>query len=228
MKRPKDAQRLLLPLSHVHVLAGYLSPLYKAYFGRENYGLDLTDPTDPRIYAGAAGVVLAAGCDDSLGNTVIVRYEGVWNHRDERVMDVVLRYSHLSAITVAVGMEVETGDVLGILGCTAIADRGLLLHLEADADCEQPTYTPTLHSGGDFLQPGNRRQPTTLDPAALLHIGPGQCLGLLQPDWCRPEHFALPEVPRHEPGSSLSVFEKFESVLRATEEYLQPDEEDNE
>ena len=221
MKRPKDAQQLLLPLSHTQVLAGYLSETYRAYYGRDNYGLDLTDRTDPCIYASGRGTVLATGCDDSLGQTIVVRYGHVWNHEAGQVMDVVMRYCHLSTITVAAGMSVCRGDLIGLMGSTAIADQGIFLHLEVDTDLLHPTATPSLISEGDFLRPGNRQDTTTFCPCALLHIGPRQVLSALQPDWCDPKAMTLPEAEIHLPGSSLQVFEKFESALRATEVYLE-------
>lgn len=221
MKRPGDAQQLTLPLTHAQVLAGYLNDTYRACYGRDNYGLDMTDRTDPCVYAGGQGVVVATGCDDSLGRTVIVRYDNVYNHREKRAEDVVIRYCYLSAVRVAAGRPVVRGELIGLMGCTAVPERGVFLHMEADTDLEHPTATPSLITEGDFLHPGNRQELSTFCPLDLLHVSPRQSIEVLQPDWCDADVRELPGADFHVPGSSLQVFEKFESALRATEAHLE-------
>lgn len=224
MKKPKGAQQLILPLSHAQILAGYLNDTYKAYYGRDNYGIDLTDRTDPCVYAGGTGVVLATGKDDSLGNTVIVRYDNVFCPKSGEVLDIVVRYSFLSTITTAAGRPTVAGELIGLIGGTVLQNRGIMLHVEADMDLLCPTCTPSLSSEGGFLRPGNRRVPTTIDPTGLFCIGPGQKISILQPDWCAPESIDLPVIETYMPGSSLSVFKKFEEAaaqIRAQAELTQ-------
>ncbi len=82
-------------------------------------GVDIDADPGEAVHAAASGVVRVAGRKGALGNAVrLVHGSGL-----------TTRYGHLSEITVAVGEEVEQGDVVGYVGRTGRA-TGYHLHFE--------------------------------------------------------------------------------------------------
>jgi len=76
------------------------------------------DAGDP-VFAAAAGVVVFAGTRGGYGGLVEIRHVGG--------LDTL--YAHLSSLNVSIGDPVETGDVIGSVGCTGLC-TGPHLHFE--------------------------------------------------------------------------------------------------
>ena len=89
--------------------------------GTEAYhtGMDLAATTGTRVLAAGAGKVAFAGPRSGYGNLVEI------DHGD----GIVSRYGHLSAILVAPGDTVATGDLIGKSGSTG-RSTGPHLHFE--------------------------------------------------------------------------------------------------
>jgi murein DD-endopeptidase MepM/ murein hydrolase activator NlpD len=98
-----------------------------------HHGGDYMNPAGTPVLAAAAGKVIVTGNDletaygvkpDFYGNLVI-------QELDQRFQDqpVYLVYGHLSESLVEVGDQLETGDVLGLVGMTGVA-IGNHLHFE--------------------------------------------------------------------------------------------------
>lgn len=167
----ENYQKLILPINKMRISAGYKNALYNKTFGFGHYGLDICSTNGNwNIYASGIGKVVALGLDRILGNVVAVVYKNVWNHKLNKVQDVVLRYNHLKSIAVKVGDEVNKNTVLGIAGSTGLYSTGVHLHLSADTDVDNPTYTPTLGGNSNIFKAGYRdSRDTSFNPAQILH-----------------------------------------------------------
>jgi murein DD-endopeptidase MepM/ murein hydrolase activator NlpD len=76
------------------------------------------DAGDP-VFATSPGIVTVAGTRGGYGQMVEIEHIGALD----------TRYAHLSSIAVTVGAQVETGDVVGAVGCTGLC-TGPHLHFE--------------------------------------------------------------------------------------------------
>lgn len=92
-------------------------------WGRMHEGIDISNDRGTPIKAALAGIVSFAGTESGYGNIV----------RIDHGNGVGTRYAHLSAIRVAEGQVLSTGDVVGLMGATGSA-TGVHLHFEVRVD----------------------------------------------------------------------------------------------
>lgn len=89
-------------------------------FGKKNHrGIDITGKQGTAIYAGADGVVIFAGYNGNMGNTVKIDHGNGY----------VTVYGHMNNIKVSVGQSVSAGAIIGGCGRTGYA-TGNHLHFE--------------------------------------------------------------------------------------------------
>ncbi len=188
---------LIMPMDNCYLTADYKHPRYLAYYKYNHWGWDLgnNDKTAP-ILASASGEVVVTGHDNTGGNVIIVRYDGVTD-RDGKTYDVIARYLHLSSIMCKVGDKIKRGQVIGRMGNTGKVSSGPHLHIEFDTDTrpQYHTWTPTV-KGSNILKAG--KSATVVDPKQLLTIGPGQVLTLSSIAWGEPEDIKLPAYQEDE------------------------------
>ena len=143
------------------------SMICKCEFGFKHYGLDLIG--QPTIYASGNGTVLSCGCDNILGNVIVIKYEKVFNHKTGKVFDVTVRYNHLASLKVRSGQKVDKDTVLGVMGNTGRYSTGVHLHIEVDTDVgeQYACWTPTLSGNSNILKAGSD---STINPAEVLHV----------------------------------------------------------
>lgn len=169
---PTGAQLLILPINTARVTAGYKNAAYLKGQGYAHYGIDYNDPVSGKkvpVWASGAGTVLAAGLDNVLGNTLVVRYPGVYIPATGKVQDLILRYCHLDSISCTKGQKVTKDTQLGVMGMTGRNATGVHLHLEVDMDTEYPLYSPTISTSSNVIKAGARgAADTTLDPSTML------------------------------------------------------------
>jgi hypothetical protein len=114
-----------------------------------HHGVDLENPIGTAVLAVASGTVIVAGSDqvevyglkpDFYGQLVVVQLD-----REFHEQPVFVLYGHLSRVTVQVGQQVATGDVLGEVGMTGVA-IGPHLHFEVrvGANTYNDTRNPEL------------------------------------------------------------------------------------
>lgn len=77
-------------------------------WGRMHEGIDIAVGTGVPIGSAGSGTVIVAGWVGGYGNLVVVSHGG----------SVSTAYGHMSRISVRTGQRVNTGDVLGAVGCT--------------------------------------------------------------------------------------------------------------
>ncbi|MBN1524217.1 MAG: M23 family metallopeptidase [Spirochaetales bacterium] len=82
-------------------------------------GIDLAAPVGSAVYSARDGKVKFCGYSDVLGNYVIVTHSSGYE----------TWYGHLQKIAVSVGMDVDTGTILGTVGLTG-KTTGAHLHFE--------------------------------------------------------------------------------------------------
>ncbi|WP_013322072.1 LysM peptidoglycan-binding domain-containing M23 family metallopeptidase [Gloeothece verrucosa] len=75
-------------------------------------GIDLLAPVGTPVLAAGAGTVVYVGPQESYGILIVI------NHSDVRQT----RYAHLSRVSVKIGQQVNTGDVIGAVGTTGEPD----------------------------------------------------------------------------------------------------------
>ncbi|HAJ94827.1 MAG TPA: hypothetical protein DCP02_01215, partial [Actinobacteria bacterium] len=92
-------------------------------YGHYHKGLDIANSTGTPISSTAAGVVIYAGWHGGYGKKIIV-YHG---------FGYTTVYAHLSKMSVAVGDEVEKGEIIGTMGNTG-RSTGPHLHYEVLVD----------------------------------------------------------------------------------------------
>jgi murein DD-endopeptidase MepM/ murein hydrolase activator NlpD len=82
-------------------------------------GMDLSATSGTEIHASAAGVVVTAGDCGGYGNCVVI----------DHGTSVATLYGHQSQVLVSVGMHVDAGQVIGLVGSTGLS-TGPHLHFE--------------------------------------------------------------------------------------------------
>lgn len=161
---PAGAQKLIQPLNKMLVGYAYKNPAYKQDFhGFTHYGADYWG--DSVVYGSGIGEVLAAGYDSTFGNTVVVRYNGVYVHGTGKVQDLIARYYHLSFITCNVGQKVSKDTILGYPGNTGKYSTGVHLHLEFSTAVDDPLGVPGIYNTNML----HWAPDSTIDPAAVLY-----------------------------------------------------------
>lgn len=162
-------QKLILPVNKACVTASYKAQAYRTRFGFVHYGYDLISfAGDATVYAQGDGIVEAVGKDSTVGNTIIVIYKDVLNHRTGSCADVVARYFHLNKIAVSKGQAVNRDTVLGLYGNTGKYSTGAHLHLEFDSDTAWPLHSKTVGRSGTLICAA--ATDTSIDPMDLLHV----------------------------------------------------------
>ncbi len=162
-------QKLILPINKAKTTASIRTNAYRKRFGFSHYGVDMVSRSLSRnVWASGDGVVLKTGKDNVYGNTVIVKYTGVLNHKTKKVFDVVLRYFHLKSIAVKEGQRVDINTKLGVYGNTGKYSTGAHLHITADTDTKYYNYEPGLKSSSNIIKKGNDK--TVINPMSLFHI----------------------------------------------------------
>lgn len=106
--------------------------------GARHAGIDLIAPSKTPVYATAAGTVVEAGVQGSLGKMVEI----------DHGMGVRTRYGHLHSILVKTGDEVQDGQQVGRVGSTG-RSTGPHLHYEI-------MVGSTLRDPLDFIRAGKR------------------------------------------------------------------------
>lgn len=211
------------------MLCGYKNPAYAAYWKFPHFGLDVSTiqgNASPKhnVIAGAEGVVLRKGWDNSYGNCVVIIYFDVWVPKLQRAVDLIGRYAHLKTISVYEGQHVKFGDVLGIEGNTKTGDHHL--HLEFDTDCRYFNYSPQVSSADDHKKPeeGNiiiqgyrDNRDSTINPSEIMYLAPGQELvkPTYNPAWLNASDLKLPSLP-----STIDYKEVIVSIHKQLEEVL--------
>lgn len=102
-------------------------------------GIDIQTEWDAPIRAPTMGKIIHVGPQQGYGTMIDLKVSEEW----------VLRFAHLSAVSVALGDEIMAGEVIGEVGSTGRAN-GPHLHLEALHDDKQ--YDPTLLKGLEFYE----------------------------------------------------------------------------
>lgn len=100
---------------------------------RTHAALDIAAPLGTQVMAACAGTVLSVTDDPLLGTTVVLEHDGGYQ----------TTYANLQALpTVTAGDTVSTGQILGAVGATALAEAALPSHLhfavEKDGDAVDP------------------------------------------------------------------------------------------
>ena len=88
--------------------AGYLSPAYRANFGRDHYGADYAAAKGTALPSTTDGTVTAVGYDKNSGNYVKVTDSSGFTHF----------YGHLDSVDVVKGQQIKAGMSLGRVGST--------------------------------------------------------------------------------------------------------------
>lgn len=93
--------------------------------GRQHKGIDIwsSATTSAVIRSALGGTVVRAGYANGYGNLVVLQHPGGWE----------TYYAHLSRITVSSGQVLNTGQMVGYMGCTGDA-TGYHLHFEVRRD----------------------------------------------------------------------------------------------
>lgn len=86
--------------------------------------VDIVAEKDAQIRACLEGIVLHASYSDEDGHTVIIRHEN----------DIVSIYKHAKTINVKAGIQVKTGQTIGIVGSSGTRSTGPHLHFELWSD----------------------------------------------------------------------------------------------
>jgi len=76
--------------------------------GHRHSGIDLAAPMSTPIHAAACGRVTQRGVEGEYGNLVCIQHAG----------GVSTCYAHLSGFAVPLGAQVDTGQIIGYVGCT--------------------------------------------------------------------------------------------------------------
>jgi murein DD-endopeptidase MepM/ murein hydrolase activator NlpD len=116
--------------------------------GRMHQGIDIDAAAGAPVGASAPGTVITAGYNaGGYGNVVVI------DHGD----GFSSLYAHLSEIDVAVGDEVDPGQLVGAVGCTGTCS-GDHLHFEIRINGEAVDPLDYLPAGPLFLPASTSRQ----------------------------------------------------------------------
>lgn len=193
---PKGAQVLLLPIDNAAITAGYRNKLYSQQFGFEHYGVDMVSTALSRsVFALGDGEVIAAGLDGAkgeysgLGWVTVIRYNNVYIHSQNKVVDLIATTMHHQAdLFVEQGDKVTNGQVLGYYsntGGTLVNGQrmGAHLHLQFDTDVDFPLYCYGIGgSNSQILKKGTVN--STVNPFDVLWRLPDeQSCVLRNPGW---------------------------------------------
>lgn len=144
-------QRLILPINDAKLTASWKTDAYKNRFGFVHYGIDLVSTVgNTTVYAMGECIVLGAGYDNVFGNSIVIKYPEVYNHKTQTYHDLIVRYNHFASINVKKGEEIKNNSagviekVIGQYGATGQYVSGAHLHLEVDTDTQWPFFTPSL------------------------------------------------------------------------------------
>jgi murein DD-endopeptidase MepM/ murein hydrolase activator NlpD len=97
-------------------------------------GVEFINPEGVPVLAAGDGTVVTAGADDQVlfgpqpdyyGLLVVIRHEQLFHERR-----VYTLYGHLSQVLVTEGQVVASGDTVGLVGGTGVANGGAHLHFE--------------------------------------------------------------------------------------------------
>lgn len=162
------SQKLRIPFKKAMMLCGYKNSNYKDAWGYPHYGIDISTKqgnagTDDKIYGSGIGEVVAAGKDNTLGYGVAVLYKGCEYRYGTTESDIIVRYMHMSSISVAKGDSVTLDTVIGVEGKEGTEDYHL--HMEMDTDTKYPVYSPQVSKNHTFWKKGTD---TTLNPSFYL------------------------------------------------------------
>lgn len=176
-----EPQRMIQPINHMKVGYGYMNKKYVQqrivvfrdgtagkHFGADYWSAD----GDLTIWPSCNGIVVATSRglkndeDSTFGQSVVVLYPNVYNHRTKRFQSVAAAYFHMSKILVEPKQPVTTAVRLGIMGTTGLHSSGVHLHFQLDANVGDPLALPCINRTTMF-HPAKRH--THLDPADFLH-----------------------------------------------------------
>lgn len=171
-----EFQKLILPVNNMLITASYKNKKYESLPGNTStgkmgvhYGMDFCN--DLQIWGSGNGLVIKTGIDSCFGNFVVVKHENVYNHKLNKVIDIVLRYFHLNSISVKTGDKITKDTKIGIMGKTGIYAKGIHCHLEADTDINNWQFTPTLVGNTTYFRAGTRGSgDTTFNPLDVMYI----------------------------------------------------------
>lgn len=100
---------------------------------RTHTGIDIASAAGTEVRAAAAGTVAAVTSDVMMGTTVVVEHGG----------GMTTTYANLASVpTVEVGDTVSSGDILGSVGNTAIAESALQDHLHFSMELDGAAVNP--------------------------------------------------------------------------------------
>jgi murein DD-endopeptidase MepM/ murein hydrolase activator NlpD len=109
-----------------------------------HHGVDTQNETGTPVLAVAEGKVVVAGDDSAEAYGRTINFYGqlviIQLNQTYREQPVFCLYGHLSEVSVAVGQEVQVGDVLGRVGMTGIA-LGPHLHFEVRVGSNSYSHT---------------------------------------------------------------------------------------
>lgn len=160
-------QKLILPINKCRLTASKGTTAYLKQYGFHHWGVDMISAAgDTKVYASGNGVCLAAGLDTLFGNTVIVKYENVYDHK-KSTSDIVFRYFHGAQILVKAGDSVTKDTVLMRYGNTGKYVSGAHLHITADRDTQYYAYEPGIAQSGNLIKKGTSE--TVFNPMDVLH-----------------------------------------------------------
>ncbi|MCF0220787.1 MAG: M23 family metallopeptidase [Fibrobacter sp.] len=118
---PLDEKKRLERIPNVLPVVGIVSKKYSE--DNEHLGTDFSAKSGNPIFASGSGVVLSAGRDGELGNTIVIDHKNGY----------VSSYSHLKEIRTKKGRTVNKGEVIGTNGETGNAS-GPHLHYSITKD----------------------------------------------------------------------------------------------
>ena len=100
---------------------------------RTHDGMDFAAAAGSVVCAAAEGTVAAVFTDDALGTTVVIRHDNGY----------VTTYSSLAEdVSVSVGEQVQLGQAIGYVGCSALLETALGDHLHFAVTCEGVSIDP--------------------------------------------------------------------------------------